>query len=265
MSYPRRSSASLVTHRKPTPAQTAWTDRSDGRPQRTKPLTRRYEVAYLTADGKIENTTRLAPALPQFEDAFGAVARGTLITTDRGPVSVEDLLPGDRVLTMESGPEPLRWKGSIMIYPASATPGVESSGLVRITADRFGYAKPMADLLLGPAARILHSHARLPEIIGTPSAFAPARGFIDGSGVFRIDPISPVPVYHLAFAGHRTIRANGIPIESYHPGLPSNATLDPELLALFLAFFPHIEKLSDFGPLSHPRLTTFEIEEILAY
>lgn len=265
MSYPRRISATNAALRRPAPAQTPWLERSDGRPQRTKPLTRRYEVAYLSADGQVETTTRLAPALPQFEDAFGAVARGTLITTDRGPVSVEDLLPGDRVLTMEKGPEPLLWKGSMMIYPASATPGIESIGLVRITSDRFGYAKPMADLLLGPSARLLHSHNRLPDIIGTPQAFAPARGFIDGSGVFRIDPISPVPVYHLAFAGHRTIRANGILIESYHPGPPSNATLDPELLGLFLAFFPHIDRLSDFGPLSHPRLTTFEIEEILAY
>lgn len=263
MSYPRRPSASVAVAERNTVGQTAWPDRSERRPQRAKPLTRRYEVAYLTQGGQVERSTRLAPALPQFEDAFSAIARGTLITTDRGPVSIEDLTPGNRVLTLERGPETLLWVGSMMLYPAGSTPGVESGGLVRVTADRFGYARPMADLLLGPTARLLHRHARVAEIIGTQAAFAPARGFVDGMGVIRIDPISPVPVFHLAFAGHRTIRANGIEIESFHPGLATDAMLDPELMALFLAFFPHVRRYEDFGPLAHPRLTTFEVERFL--
>ncbi len=264
MQYPRRPGANLALAQGAASAPQTWTDRPDRRPQRAKPLTRRYELAYLSATGQIESTTRLAPALPQFEDAFSAIARGTLITTDRGPVSVEDLLPGNRVLTMENGPEPVLWIGSMMLYPSGATPGFDSGGLVRVTADRFGYSRPMSDLLLGPSARLLHRHARVAEIIGIPAAFAPARGFVDGMGVIRVDPISPVPVYHMAFAGHRTIRANGIEIESFHPGLSANATLDPELMALFLAFFPHVRRYEDFGPLSHPRLTTFEVEAMLS-
>ena len=264
MSYPRRTDASRALAPAAQKGLQSWTDRSERRPQRGKPLTRRYEVAYLSPEGQIVSTTRLAPALPQFEDAFCALARGSLITTDRGAVSVEDLLPGDRVLTLERGPEPLRWIGAMTLYPAGSTPGVESGGLVRFTSDRFGHGKPMSDLLLGPSARILHRHARVAEYIGTQCAFAPARGYIDGTSVIRIDPMSPVPVYHLAFDGHRTIRANGIEIESFHPGMPSNATLDPELMALFLALFPHIRRLEDFGPLAQPRLTTFEIEEILS-
>ena len=264
MAYPRRPAASLAVASGALQPQTNWTDRSERRPQRAKPLTRRYEVAYLSSTGTAEQTTRLAPALPQFEDAFSAIARGTLITTDRGPVSVEDLMPGDRVLTMEKGPEPVLWIGSMMLYPSGATPGFDSGGLVRITSDRFGYSRPHSDLLLGPAARLLHRHTRVAEIIGEPSALAPVRGFIDGMGVIRVDPMSPVPVYHMALASHRTIRASGIEIETFHPGLASDAMLDPELMSLFLAFFPHIRKLEDFGPLAHPRLTRFEIEAMLA-
>jgi len=263
MSYPRQPAASIAVADRARSGQTNWPDRSERRPQRARPLTRRYEVAYLTGSGQIESTTRLAPALPQFEDAFSAIARGTLITTDRGPISIEDLVPGTRVLTQERGPEPVLWIGSMTLYPASSTPGIDSGGLVRVTADRFGYARPMSDLLLGPTARLLHRHARVAEIIGTQAAFAPARGFIDGMGVIRVDPISPVAVFHMAFAGHRTIRANGIEIESFHPGLATDAALDPELMALFLAFFPHIKRYEDFGPLAHPRLTTFETEGFL--
>ena len=38
-------------------------------------------------------------------------APGTLIWTDRGDVSVERLRPGDRILTADHGPQPLRWIG----------------------------------------------------------------------------------------------------------------------------------------------------------
>ena len=264
MAYPSRPAASLAVAPRAAQPQTNWTDRSDRRPQRAKPLTRRYEVAYLSAAGSVAQTTRLAPALPQFEDAFSAIARGTLITTDRGTVAIEDLLPGDRVLTMENGPEPILWIGSMMLYPAGATPGFDSGGLVRITSDRFGYSRPHSDLLLGPSARLLHRHSRVAEIIGVPSALAPVRGFVDGMGVIRIDPMSPVPVFHLCLAHHRTIRASGIEIETFHPGPASDAMLDPELMSLFLAFFPHIRKIEDFGPLAHPRLTRFETEAMLA-
>ena len=264
MAYPSRPAASLAVAPGASQPQTNWTNRPDRRPQRAKPLTRRYEIAYLSAAGSVEQTTRLAPALPQFEDAFSAIARGTLITTDRGTVAIEDLRAGDRVLTMENGPEPVLWIGSMMLYPAGATPGFDSGGLVRITADRFGYARPHSDLLLGPSARLLHRHARVAEIIGVPSALAPVRGFVDGMGVIRVDPISPVPVFHLCLAQHRTIRASGIEIESFHPGPASDAMLDPELMSLFLAFFPHIRKIEDFGPLAHPRLTRFETEAMLA-
>lgn len=273
MSYPRRLTASAAVVSRAASAAGApraafgpgvWNDGSERRPQRLKPLTRRYEVAYLTASGQIEATTRLAPALPQFEDAFSAIARRSMITTDRGAVPIEDLVPGTRVLTLERGPEPVVWIGSMTLYPAGSTPGLENPGLIRVTADRFGYARPTCDLILGPNSRILHRHARMAELIGTQAALAPARGFVDGMGVIRIDPISPVTVYHIAFAGHRTIRANGIEIESFHPGVATEAMLDPELMALFLAFFPHIRRYEQFGPLAHPRLTTFEVETILA-
>lgn len=264
MAYPRRPSASVAVASGASQPQTNWTDRSDRRPQRAKPLTRRYEVAYLSASGTLEQTTRLAPALPQFEDAFSAIARGTLITTDRGTVAIEDLMPGDRVLTMEAGPEPILWIGSMMLYPAGATPGFDSGGLVRITSDRFGYSRPHSDLMLGPSARLLHRHARVAEIIGSQAALAPVRGFVDGMGVIRVDPMSPVPVYHICLARHRTIRASGIEIETFHPGPASDAMLDAELMSLFLAFFPHIRKLEDFGPLAHPRLTRFETEALMA-
>jgi len=56
------------------------------------PLTRRYEAAWLAPSGEIKTSTRMAPATPQFEEAFSALGRGSLILTEDGPIAVEDLL-----------------------------------------------------------------------------------------------------------------------------------------------------------------------------
>jgi hypothetical protein len=143
-------------------------------------LTRRYEISYLGADGQITEATRLAPAIASFEEAFSAVARGTVIATAEGPVAVEDLQPGMRVLTAEGREETVDWIGAMTIYPAAALPGIAATTLTRITAEAFGLGRPAADLVLGPRARLLLRDARVRAVTGGVSAYAPARSFIDG-------------------------------------------------------------------------------------
>mgnify|MGYP003561850666 FL=1 len=40
-------------------------------------------------------------------------ANGTRIATPRGERPVEDIRPGDRVMTRDNGPQPVRWAGSV--------------------------------------------------------------------------------------------------------------------------------------------------------
>jgi len=67
------------------------------------PLTRRYEVAGLTTNGLLTDFHGIAPATPVFEEAFSSFAHGTLISTQTGPVAVEDLTPGTMIRTAENG------------------------------------------------------------------------------------------------------------------------------------------------------------------
>lgn len=237
---------------------------------RAQPLTRRYDIRARAGDGSIEEFSRVAPATPMFEDAFGALARGTLIATAGGPVAVEDLEPGTLVETAHNGSQPLLWVGAMTVYPEGrAVGGGEGGSLTRLAADAFGLGRPAPDLVLGPRARVLFRSAACRQLVGAAEAFAPARAFIDGESAVRVSPVSPVRVFHLALHGQQVIRANGMEVESYHPGAAPATMMTREALGLFLALFPHLEGAPDdgmggFGPLAVPRLTAFELDSLRA-
>ncbi len=235
----------------------------DETPQRTRPLTRRYEATWLTDTGEVQSSTRIAPATALFEEAFSAMARGTLITTEAGPVAVEDLVPGMRAITGEGRSETITWIGSLTLYPDPQGRGTGESMLTRITAEAFGASRPMPDLVLGQRARLLLRDARCRAISGSDTVYVPARAFIDGVSVIELRTMTPVVAYHVVLQRHASLRVMGMEVESYHPGTGIEAMVEPRLLALFAACFPQLSQLSDFGPEAHPRLTRFELERLL--
>lgn len=216
---------------------------------RSKPLMRRYEATFLSRNGTTETFSRLAPAIAVFEQAFSAFARGTLITTPDGPISVEDLLPGDVLQTIENGPQTLLWTGTMTIFPATIPGQSLCPGPVRIPADSFGPGRPANDIVLGPYARLLQHSGHGPE---RDAFFVPVADLVDESSAIRLSPVTPVQVYHLGLKRHNTLRAGGLYVESYHPGAGIE-TLDEDMLSLFMTMFPHIRPSSGFGPLSHPQ------------
>ena len=241
-----------------------------GRSRRGVPLTRRYDVSVLTPGGDIDSFTRVAPATPMFEDAFAALARGTLVATARGPVAVEDLAPGTIIETVSAGPQPLLWVGSMTVYPERREGllgderGGEGGSLTRLAADAFGYGRPAPDLVLGPRARLLYRAPGCRDLVGADEVVAPAHAFVDGVGAIQLRPMTPVRVYHLGLHGQQILRANGMDVESYHPGSSPETMMPPDTLDLFLSLFPHVDGPQGFGPISVPRLTAFELDRIRA-
>ncbi len=245
----------------PRPAATpAGATRSDGRPQRAMPLMRKVDVVSLGANGDINETSRLVPAIAVFEDAFSAFARGTLLQTERGLVAIEDLWPGDRVRTVGNGFQTLLWRGSTMIVPHAQGQDTTMGRLTRIAADALGIARPMHDLVLGPRARLAHRAPAIRAMTGKDIALIPARDFIDGNNVIELTPPAAVPVFHLAFAGHECIIANGVEVESYHPGPAHAMGLRQDLVDLFVSCFPHVTSVEDFGLPALPRLRLTDLD-----
>lgn len=240
---------------KPSPSPAA-------RPQRSV-LMRKVEIACLLR-GETSEASYLVPALPAFDAAFAAFARGTLFATGRGPVAVEDLQPGEPVRVAGGMLRPLLWRGSTMIVPAGAGRGQGQDPamgrLTRIAADAVGVGRPTGDLVLGPWARVVHRGAGARPRTGQDVALLPAASLADGVGIIEIVPPAPVEVFHLGFERHERLLAQGVEVESHHPGPAAALELDGDLLGLWLRCFPHRPDLAAFGPLCLPRMEAQDLD-----
>lgn len=229
--------------------------RPEMRPGGAPQATRRYQISCMGSSANIMKFSRVAPALGVIDAAFGAMAHGTVISTNNGPVAIEDLTPGIRVQTRDNGPQPVLWIGSTSLLPGQ--PGAPDY-LLRITADGLGLSRPEFGLMLGPEARLLHRHC------GAGLVLAPISGFCDGEHVVQTRSVSPVQLFHIAFARHQIIRANGIEIESYHPGPSAEMQLSREFYATYMGLFPNYSSPDSFGPLAYRRVAKNEMFGLMA-
>lgn len=141
---------------------------------------------------------------------FGVIcfAAGTQIDTPEGPRPVEALAPGDLVLTLDHGPQPVRsvWRGE--------RAGIGPCTPVRIPAGTFGATR---DLLVSMNHRILVRHPQVSLLFGMPEALVMAKSLAAGAGV-RPEPMPTVRYLHLFLDRHEIVLASGVPAETFFPG-----------------------------------------------
>ena len=218
---------------------------------RAQEATRRYSCLWRDAEVRLMTQERHLPSLPLLDAAHAAFAHGALVSTSRGPVAVEDLVPGDMIVTAAGGAVPVVWIGSVTIGPDRSGVGTP---LTRVMADAFGFGRPMADLVMGPGARLLSRPCRLRARIGADGVLSPVHAMADGVHAIRMVSRQPVTFYHLALRRHAVIMVNGLETESFHPGAGFERGYDDATLRQVMAAFPHIPKPCDFGPMAQMRL-----------
>ncbi|ANT60642.1 type I secretion protein [Salipiger sp. CCB-MM3] len=223
---------------------------------------RKYEVAALLPDLSLAMKQQIAPAIPLFEEACSAFARGTLIQTARGPIAIEDLLPGDYIETSR-GVQSVTWIGSTTYVPGVRSERSALDTLTRVTAEAYGVGRPGSDLLLGPAARMVVKNAKLRSLLGKDSVMVPVSDEADWDRIVPVTPGGAVQLYHLMVQRHATIRVGGIEMETYHPGTALSALSSENMRALFLSMFENIEGLQDFGELSMMRSTREALDQLI--
>ena len=150
---------------------------------------------------------------------------------------------------VDGGTQTVQWIGSMTLFPNAVDLGLPSTQLYRITEGSYGLDRSAPDLMLGAAARILPGL----YAIDSSSNLINIDDLSDGHSVIKIRPMSAVQTFHIGLTNHGLMRANGIAVESFHPGSEPQTFLNQDLLGMYLALFPHVESLRDFGPLNHMR------------
>lgn len=163
---------------------------------------------------------------------------GSSIETMGGPIPVERLEPGQKVLTRDNGYQVVRWVGRRDLTAAdlAAYPALRP---VRIARGALGPDLPSVDLVVSPQHRMLLTSTRAEMFFGETEVLAPALYLLGRPGVTRVEQ-GAVSYVHVMFDQHQIILADGAWTESFQPGDLSLRGLDRTQRAEIFALFPEL-------------------------
>lgn len=149
------------------------------------------------------------------EEAYSGLmvcyAPGTLIETPEGPRAVEHLSPGDQVMTLDHGPQPIRWTRSSEHALEQAAVDAKP---VLIKAGALGRNLPAQELIVSPHHRILVGAAGQLQPVFDSEAFAPAKSLTSLPGIRQMKGKKRIIWIHFACDQHEIVTANGCLSES---------------------------------------------------
>jgi hypothetical protein len=173
---------------------------------------------------------------------------GARIHTLGGPVPIESLSPGDKVLTRDNGPQEIVWIGKRHVTGARlyAMPELRP---VRIRAQAMEMGVPDDDLLVSPDHRMLYAGRNARALFNSDEVLVAARDMVNDHSVITDHSVRSLCYIHLMFAEHQIIWANNLPTESFEPARTSLDAIEPQERAALLELFPHLgEDLHSYGP-----------------
>lgn len=195
------------------------------------PMAARLEYTLLAVD--------TAPQAARLSDLLNvSFARGTMIAlSDGAQRAIEDLIPGDRILTRDHGGQPVAWIGRATLRAVGAfAPVVIPKGAL-------GNA---GDLIVSQHHRMfLYQRTRTPGLV-TAELLVQAKHLVDGDRIY-IREGGYVDYFSLIFAGHEIIYAEGVPAESLMVNEATVNRLPPDLAAEIKARFPGMNQNQHFG------------------
>jgi Hint domain len=127
--------------------------------------------------------------------------RGTLITTPRGAVAIEDLILGQLILTASGEARSVRWIGH-RVLECSRHPNPALVWPICVRAKAIAENVPSRDLWLSPG----HS-------IFVDGVLIPVASLANGASIFQVRP-EQVEYWHLQLDSHDIVIAEDLPAES---------------------------------------------------
>ena len=174
--------------------------------------------AFASADGSGTAIEHLVFITPEVFSANGTVISGSTLSADSacylagtkiltatGEVAVEDLAIGDILITVDAGPQAIRWIGQ-RAYLARLVNAHHRAGLmpVCISASALADNVPSRDLLVSPE-----------HMMALDGVLVAAHNLLNGSTITRFEDLDVVKYFHIELDQHAVILAEGAASESY--------------------------------------------------
>ncbi|MCF6317252.1 MAG: Hint domain-containing protein [Marinosulfonomonas sp.] len=150
--------------------------------------------------------------------------QGTTLMTATGEQPVDWIRSGDRVLTKDHGFQPVLWADRTIIS-ASKLHSTASFRPIKIAARSIDKETPAQDLLLSPEHRILLKSPQIELLFGCDEVFTAIKSVANGGDVAQTLPDHAISYYHIMFAQHEIVLAEGLWVESFFPGKMALAAL----------------------------------------
>ncbi len=209
-------------------------------------------VKILSADPMPQNTyVAVVSFKPTIHDlpitCFGS---GTLIATASGERPVQEIRPGDLVMTRDNGLQPVRWVGSRHVTGAeiAANPALAP---VRIAAGALGRGVPAQDLLVSQQHRVLVRSAIAARMFGARELLIAAKHLTEVEGIDILAGADGVTYVHLMFDAHEVVLSNGAESESLYPGPQALLALGDAAEEIF-TLFPQLRDAGGVFPGARP-------------
>jgi hypothetical protein len=165
---------------------------------------------------------------------------GTLIATPTGGALVEDIAPGDNIVTADGRVRPVKWVGFRHINLRGHR-NLPKAAPIRIVRGAFGKRRPARDLLVSPDHAIWIAADRIAdatdEVHAAGGVLIPAEVLVNSATIFQDTSLSELTYYHIELDSQDVLLAEELTVESYldtgNRGLFANAGLPTILHAEF--------------------------------
>lgn len=219
----------------------------------------------VTGDGNIETKTFTYTVKDNFgnvDTAFVTMTSvpcfvaGTLILTPDGERRVEDLRPGDMVMTHDDGAQPVRWTGQRRVA------ALGDFAPIRIKANTFGDHRT---LLLSPQHRVLIRDGLAELLFGETEVLVAAKDLVNDRSI-RVQEGGEVDYVHILFDRHQVVFSEGLATESFLPGPQVTAQLERDIVDELAALFPELNARTGdgYGPAARRTLRGHEAQVLFA-
>lgn len=170
---------------------------------------------------------------------------GTLISTPEGSRCVEDLVPGDKVLTRDRGVREICWVGRKNLKKEDLERNPELCPIL-VKRGALDYGLPFQNMVVSPNHRFLSSSAQTQLLFGEIEVLVAAKFLTILEGVEQVCP-QDVSYIHLMFDRHELVLSQGVWTESFQPGDHSLSGMDEDQRQEILTLFPALNGKRDRG------------------